>query len=88
MSTKERHTLNLAWECLASVCSREGVPITAGQLAKEMGVTRPTAVSRIKAMKKNKAITELKTKKGDVTQRRYCPLGFVVRIEDDDASNN
>ncbi len=88
MSTKEVLALDLAWRCLADVCSREGVPITAGELAKEMGVVRATAKRRIDAMIKQKAIEQVKVKRGDVTHRRYCPVGFVVRIEDDTLSDN
>jgi len=50
MPTKKRHALDLAWRCLEACNVRAGGPVTAGQLAKEMGVSRNTAHKRLMEM--------------------------------------
>lgn len=47
MSVKQRHALDLAWRCLLACVERKGCGVTAGEVAKEMGVCRNTAAKRL-----------------------------------------
>lgn len=47
MTIKQKHALDLAWRCLLACCERQGRAVSAGELAREMGVCRNTAYKRL-----------------------------------------
>jgi len=50
MSVKERHTTNLWLVFLRDACRAAGQPATAGQVANVAGMSRSTAVKRLKKL--------------------------------------
>jgi len=77
MTLKEWHAASHAFTMLMEVCQKHGRFATAGELAKQMGVSRNTAQKRIDVMVKEKAIEREKIKRGRVTICRYGQLAWV-----------
>lgn len=76
MSIKQRHALDLAWRCLLACVEREGHGVTAGQVAKEMGVCYNTARKRLLELMVQEAITFEERQRGKVIVSIYSIGGY------------
>lgn len=76
MSKKKLHALDHAWQMLHAACEEKGRMVTAGELAKQMGVSRNTAFARIHEMLENEAIIANCQYRGSVPNYRYGTAGF------------
>ena len=77
MTLKEYHAASHAYAMLMEACVKHGRFATAGELGKEMGVSRNTAQKRIDVMMSERAIEREKIKRGRVTIMRYGLLAWV-----------
>lgn len=71
MTKKKLVALDYAWRCLLACVEREGRPVSAGELAKEMGVSRNTAFARLMDMLAEETITYHQEWRGRVSVYRY-----------------
>lgn len=76
MSVKQRHALDLAWRCLLACVEKRGHGVTAGEVAKEMGVCYNTAVKRLIELMVQEAITWREIKRGKMTITVYSIGGY------------
>lgn len=76
MTTKQRHALDHAWTQLAAACEKHGRMVSAGELAKEMGVSRNTAFKRIHEMLALETIEATSRYRGLVPYYRFGIYGF------------
>lgn len=76
MTVKKKHALNLAWMVLAETCEKYGRMVTAGELAKELGVSRNTAFNLLTEMAAEEAIVFDSRYRGSVPVYRYGVPGY------------
>lgn len=76
MSTKQRHVLDLTWRCLLACVERAGQGVTAGVVAKEMGVCYNTAQKRLIDLMVQEAITWREIRRGKMTVTVYSIGGY------------
>lgn len=76
MSVKQRHALDLAWRCLLTCVERVGHGVTAGEVAKEMGVCRNTAAKRLIELMIQEAVTWKTVQRGHVSVTVYGIGGY------------
>lgn len=76
MSVKQRHALDLAWRCLLVCVERAGHGVTAGDVAKEMGVCYNTARKRLVELLVTDTITFKEVKRGRITICVYSIGGY------------
>jgi len=77
MPKKKLAALDYSWRCLLACCEREGRPVSAGELAKEMGVSRNTAFRRIIEMQAEETICYKMYWRGNVPVYTYYISGTV-----------
>jgi len=76
MTTKQRNVLDWYWQKLYDTVREYQRGVTAGELAKEMGVSRSTAQKYLSELITNKAATAEKFKHWNKqTGKRYSPIG-------------
>jgi pentatricopeptide repeat protein len=83
MTLKEWHAAGHAFNMLMEACLKHKRFATAGELAKEMGVSRNTAQKRLEVMLAEKAVEREKIKRGRVTIIRYGLLAWVKGVSDE-----
>lgn len=76
MTTKQRFALDHAWGQLALECDEQGRMVSAGELAKRMGISRNTAQKRLIEMVVEGAILFEQVSRGRVAVARYGVHGF------------
>jgi len=72
---KQRAALDYAYRCLFACVEREGRKVSAGELAKEMGVSRNTAFKRLMDMVEEDVIVYSKERRGSMSCYAY---GFPI----------
>lgn len=76
MTVKKKFALDFAWKQLQACCEEHGRMVTAGELAKCMGVTRNTAHNRLREMLEEGAIESEMEWRGFVAHQRFGVYGF------------